>query len=144
MNSWQFTGEYRQSREWRLLASVSEQLKQTSHNLRLAEDREWLRFVLGEIANQMIGTLGWAEDLARRVVGDAADEFSVLIVPADAARSDVVAAIYCLDFMLAENLIDAKQGTELRDQLTNLQHALEALVKSLRQGDVRPSRFANN
>lgn len=144
MNSWQFTGGYRQSREWRLLASLSEQLKQTSQNLRLAEDREWLRFVLAEIADQMTGTLGWAEDLARRGVGAAADEFSVLIVPADAARSDVVVAIYCLDFMLAENLIDAKQGTELRDQLNGLQHALETMVKSLRPGDVQPSRFANN
>ena len=144
MQSWSGSNDYRDLPEWRQLASVSRRLKEASAALELTEDREWLRFVLGEIADQMTNTMRWAEDLKHRAVGDDPDEYAVFIVPADAARSDVVVATYCLDFIIAEGLIDETKGTELRDQLNGLQKSLESLLTSLRNSQVQPSPFANN
>jgi hypothetical protein len=144
MQSWRHPGDYRNLPEWNLLANASRQIKETSANLKLSEDREWLRFVLGEVADQMVSTIRWAEDIAQRTVGDAPDEYAVYIVPYDAARSDVVVATYCLDFMLAEGLVDQASGTELRDSLKDLQKSLETLLQSLREGGLQTSSFSNN
>jgi hypothetical protein len=145
MNPWHGADDYADLPEWHALAGVSSRLKQASVSLVLPPDKDWLRYVLNEVADQMMTTIRWtAETSPRPLEGAEAPHPDVYIVPADAARSDVVVALYCLDFLRSEGLIDASEGKELSAQLSALQGSLEALIARLRQGQVTPPRFAQN
>ena len=131
--------------EWHALAGVSARLNQVSLDLTLPPEKEWLRYVLHEIADQMMTTIRWAADTAPSQAESAEPVHpDAYIVPADAARSDVVVALYCLDFLRSEGLIDTAAGDELNTALSELQASLEALIARLRQGQVSPQPFANN
>jgi hypothetical protein len=146
MQQWHGNEDYADLPEWHALASVSGRLKQVALTLTLPPEKEWLRHVLGEVSDQMMTTIRWTAETTPRHTPEGSEGIhpDVYIVPADAARSDVVVALYCLDFLRSESLIEEAAGEELNASLSALQFSLEALIARLRQGQVNPPRFANN
>jgi len=142
---WSAADDFTDLPEWHALAGVSARLKQASVELTLPADKEWLRYVLNEIADQMMTTIRWAADTSPSPgEGSEAPHPDAYIVPADAARSDVVVALYCLDFLRSEGLIEERAGVELNASLSELQASLEGLIARLRQGEASSQPFANN
>ena len=120
--------------EWSRVFDVCGLLKRTTDSLALKDDREWLRYVLREAASGMQSSVLWAAETEPSAPGGMGEtsRLARYVVAADAARSDAVVALYCLDFMRSEHLINEEIARRVNEQLTDVEGALRSLAHRLR------------
>ena len=119
--------------EWSRVFDVCSLLRRTTDGLALEDDKEWLRYVLREAASGMQSSVIWAADTDHEPEETAEESRQArYVVAADAARSDAVVALYCLDFMRSEHLIDEEIAQRVDEQLTGVEGALRSLAVRLR------------
>jgi len=120
--------------EWSRVFDVCGLLRRTTDGLALKDDKEWLRYVLREAASGMQSSVMWAAETESSGPGGTGEtsKLARYVVAADAARSDAVVALYCLDFMRSEHLIDEELAKRVDEQLTDVEGALRSLAHRLR------------
>lgn len=124
-------GRYSGSEQWRKALDVATELKATADALDLAPEQEWLRYVLGEGADAIRGSVLWAATSTPVPPAVDADYLRQYVVAADATRGDAVVASYFLSFAHSEGAIDDATYGRLDPALDAIEAEMGAISQEL-------------
>ena len=124
-------GRYSGSEQWRKALDVATELKATADALNLAPEQEWLRYVLGEAADAIRGSVLWAATSTPVPPAVDADYLRQYVVAADATRGDAVVASYFLSFAHSEGAVDDATYWRLGPDLNAVEAEMGAISREL-------------
>jgi hypothetical protein len=127
--------DFRKLRAWRNAEELAAQLQHIVDDLVLSQDREWLRYVLGEALSQLRGSLGFAQTVPEPARGTRPN-FEAFTIAASAARTSIAFLDYALAFMRSEQLIGDALGLALHARLQEVEGELVAVVSDLREANI--------
>src|SRR5215207_6897510 len=118
-------GRYGGSEQWRKALDVATELRATADALDLPPEQEWLRYVLGEAADAIRGSVLWAATSTPVPPAMDADYLRQYVVAADATRGDAVVASYFLSFAHSEAAVDDATYERLGPELDAIENAMD-------------------
>jgi hypothetical protein len=124
-------GRYSGSEQWRKALDVATELKATADALQLSPEQEWLRYVLGEAAEAIRGSVLWAATSSPVPPAVGADYLRQYVVAADATRGDAVVAAYFLSFAHGEGAVDDATYGRLEPALDAIESEMSAISREL-------------
>src|SRR6185436_3003233 len=124
-------GRYSGSEQWRRALDVATELKATADALGLPTEQEWLRYVLGESADAIRGSVLWAATSAPVPPAVDADYLRQYVVAADATRGDAVVASYFLSFAHSEGAVDDATFARVGAALDGIEREMERISREL-------------
>ena len=124
-------GRYSGSEQWRRALDVATELQAAADALDLTTEQEWLRYVLGEAADAIRGSVLWAATSTPVPPAVDADYLRQYVVAADATRGDAVVASYFVAFAHSEGVIDDATYERIGPALDAIEHEMGAISAEL-------------
>jgi hypothetical protein len=124
-------GRYSGSEQWRKALDVATELRATADALSLPAEQEWLRYVLGEAADAIRGSVLWAATSTPVSPAVDADYLRQYVVAADATRGDAVVASYFLSFAHSEGAVNDATHERIGAALDAIEREMEGISREL-------------
>lgn len=124
-------GRYSGSAQWRKALDVATELKATAEAQQLPPEQEWLRYVLGEAADAIRGSVLWAATSTPVSPAVDADYLRQYVVAADATRGGAVVASYFLSFAHSEGAVDDATYERIVAALDAIEREMEGISREL-------------